>query len=217
MRRPGTVLVLAGLLAMVPAGPVAAQSPSPATDAMATGTPGATSLVALPSASFAVSMPLDWVVLEPAGDPVAAARFREAHPELAPLVDGLLATGPMAALAFAPAVEGDPIPTAFAAFRGPNMGMDATSMLTLTLNGLERVPDVLGNVTSELIELDGTPALAVGYDWTLRLPDGTALPARVEQFTVITPETVWVFSITDDVAAPDAWRSLADSFRFLPG
>jgi len=39
---------------------------------------------------------------------------------------------------------------------------------------------------------------------------------RVEQFTVVTPAEVWAFSVTDDTTAPDAWRSIADSFGLLP-
>ncbi len=197
--------------------PVAAQEASASPLVAASPAIAGTSPVLVPSAGFIVSLPDDWLVLELGDDPgTAATQFALAHPELEDLLRDFLAMGPMAMLAFAPITDDDPFPATFTSFQGPNMGMSAQQMLDFTVQGLPQLPGVTGEIDAELLTIGGQPGLAVGYDWELAHTAGGTTPVRVEQFTVVTPGTVWAFSVTDDDADPDAWREMAASFELLP-
>jgi hypothetical protein len=104
----------------------------------------------------------------------------------------------------------------FGLFTGANMGMSAESMLSFTTSMLPQLPGISGEITSEALELSGLPAFRVGYGWELPRSDGSRTPAHVEQYTVLDPSRLWVFSVTDDAPAADAWKPLAESFELLP-
>lgn len=89
-------------------------------------------------------------------------------------------------------------------------------MLSFTLSALPQLPGVSGEVTSETLELAGLPGFRVSYGWELPRADGTTTPAFVEQFTVIGPSGLWVFSVTDDAPRDGGWRDIAGSFELLP-
>jgi hypothetical protein len=207
---PGFLLAGAMLLVAL-AAPAGAQSPSPSA-----GTAPSTRLL-VPSAGFTVELPADWLVLELGDDPEAASRdFFAVHPELEGHVARFLAMGPMNVIAMGPATAADPFPPTFGAFKGMNMGMTADQMLRLTLQSLPRV-GVTGDVASKTLTVDGQPGYALHYDWSLPGEAGGApTPVHVDQVTIVAPDAVWAYSVTDDATAPDAWEPLLGSFRLLP-
>ena len=185
------------------------------------GVPAASSaapatLALFPAAGFRVALPADWLAIELAPDPDAAeAAFAADHPDLADVLATMRLSGPLDTFAVAPLVDGDPFPATFASFQGMNMGMSAAQLQQLGVSGLQQL-GVDGEIVAETLEISDTPAYHLGYAWDLPLPEGGTAPVYVDQYALVTPESVLVFSVTDDVAAPDGWRGLADSFALLP-
>jgi hypothetical protein len=165
-------------------------------------------LALFPEAGFLVGLPAEWLTVELVGDADAAERFAEEHPDLAPYLAAFQGMGPMDTFGVAPIVPGDPFPAAFASFQGMSMGMSAEELLRLTKAGMSQV-GVTGEVEEELLTIAGLPGYALGYDWALPMGDGTKAPVHVDQYTIVAPDRVLVFSVTDDAAWPDHGRALA--------
>ena len=227
--RVRSIALTFGLAAMslIVTAPVGAQEPSAVPGSSAV--PGQSGVLGSPSASlapatqalfpeagFRVALPADWLAIELAPDPDAAqAAFAADHPELADVLATMRLSGPLDTFAVAPPVDGDRFPTTFASFQGMNMGMSADQMQRLGVSGLQQL-GVDGEIVAESLEISGTPAYHLGYAWDLPLAGGGTAPVYVDQYALVTPESVLVFSVTDDVAAPDGWRGLAESFALLP-
>jgi hypothetical protein len=210
------------LLALALAGPVAAADPASSaepTSASPSVAPAAAPLarVLVPSAGFTVELPTDWLVLELGDDAAAAqAAFSDAHPALGSHIARFAAMGPMNVVALPETTPDDPFPPTFTAFKGANLGMGAEQLLRLTLQGLPQV-GVTGEVTTELLSVGDVPGYILHYDWSLPGSAGApATPVHIDQLTVVTDQSVWAASVTDDAPAPDAWSALLGSFRLVP-